>query len=87
MQNQLMTFKEHLVKITMKQFEEFEKEFFFEQIKNPYYRLGQAFLNKFPEIDRLMEEDGDLGRQQSTLIWNEKNREHVLELLDWYIIK
>ena len=75
------------MKITMKQFEEFEKEFIFDQIKNPYYRLGQAFLNKFPEIDRLMEEDGDLGRQQSTKIWNEKNREHVLELLDWYIIK
>jgi len=75
------------MKITIKEFEEFEKQFFFEKINNPYYRLGQAFLNKFPEIDRLMEEDGDLGAQQARRVWECDNRKQVLELIDWYLDK
>jgi hypothetical protein len=75
------------MKITIKEFEEFEKQFLFEKINNPYYRLGQAFLNKFPEIDRLMEEDGDLGAQQARRVWECDNRKQVLELIDWYINK
>ena len=75
------------MKITIKDFEEFEKQFLFEKINNPYYRLGQAFLNKFPEIDRLMEDDGDLGAQQARRLWECDNRKEVLELIDWYINK
>ena len=75
------------MKITIKEFEEFEKQFLFEKINNPYYRLGQAFLNKFPEIDRLMEDDGDLGAQQARRVWECDNRKQVLELIDWYINK
>jgi hypothetical protein len=75
------------MKITIKEFEEFEKQFLFEKINNPYYRLGQAFLNKFPEIDRLMEDDGDLGAQQARRLWECDNRKEVLELIDWYINK
>jgi hypothetical protein len=75
------------MKITIKEFEEFEKQFLFEKINNPYYRLGQAFLNKFPEIDRLMEDDGDLGAQQARQVWECDNRKQVLELIDWYINK
>ena len=75
------------MKITITDFEEFEKQFLFEKINNPYYRLGQAFLNKFPEIDRLMEEDGDLGAQQARRLWECDNRKQVLELIDWYLDK
>ena len=75
------------MKITLAEFEEFEKQFLFEKINNPYYRLGQAFLNKFPEIDRLMERDGDLGAQQARRLWECDNRKQVLELIDWYIDK
>lgn len=75
------------MKITMKEFEEFEKQFLFDKINNPYYRLGQAFLNKFPKIDRLMERDGDLGAQQARRLWECDNRKQVLELIDWYIDK
>ena len=49
------------MKITMQEFEVFEKKFVFEVLKNPDYRLGQAFYNTFPEIAVSMEEDGDLG--------------------------
>ena len=75
------------MKITMQEFEEFEKEFLFEKIKNPWYRIGQAFYNSFPKIAVSMEEDGDIGYNQANRLWNSNRREEVLELIDWYIIK
>lgn len=75
------------MKITMKQFEKFEQEFVFEVLKNPTYRIGQAFYNSHPEIAVSMEEDGDLGYAQANRLWNSNNRNEVLEILDWYIIK
>ena len=75
------------MKITMQEFEVFEKKFVFEVLKNPDYRLGQAFYNTFPEIAVSMEEDGDLGYAQANRLWNTKDRNEVLEILDWYIVK
>ena len=75
------------MKITMQEFEVFEKKFVFEVLKNPDYRLGQAFYNTFPEIAVSMEEDGDLGYAQANRLWNSKNLGEVLELIDWYLIK
>jgi hypothetical protein len=56
-------------------------------LKNPDYRLGQAFYNTFPEIALSMEEDGDIGYSQASRLWNSKNLGEVLELIDWYLIK
>ena len=75
------------MKITMQEFEEFEKQYMFEVLKNPDYRLGQAFYNTFPEIALSMEEDGDIGYSQASRLWNSKNLNEVLELIDWYLIK
>ena len=75
------------MKITMQEFEEFEKKFVFEVLKNPDYRIGQAFYNTFPEIALSMEEDGDIGYSEASRLWNTKDRNEVLEILDWYIIK
>ena len=75
------------MKITMQEFEAFEKQFVFEVLGNPDYRLGQAFYNTFSEIAVSMEEDGDLGYAQANRLWNTKDRNEVLEILDWYIIK
>ena len=75
------------MKITMKQFEAFEKQFLFEQIKNPWYRIGQAFYNSFPKIAVSMEQDGDLGFAAASHLWNSKDRDEVLKLIDWYIVK
>ena len=71
----------------MQEFEEFEKKFVFEVLSNPDYRIGQAFYNSFPEIALSMEEDGDLGYSQASRLWNSKNLNEVLELIDWYLIK
>jgi hypothetical protein len=75
------------IKITMAEFEEFEKQFLFEKIKNPDYRLGQAFSNTFGEIANSMENDGDLGYAQANELWNCDDRTRVLEILDWYVIR
>jgi hypothetical protein len=75
------------MKITMQEFEAFEKKFVFEVLGNPDYRIGQAFYNSFPEIALSMEEDGDIGYSQASRLWNSKNLSEVLELIDWYLIK
>ena len=75
------------MKIIMQEFEEFEKQYMFEVLKNPDYRIGQAFYNTFPEIALSMEEDGDLGYSEASRLWNSKNLSEVLELIDWYIVK
>ena len=75
------------MKITMQEFEEFEKRYMFEVLKNPDYRLGQAFSNTFPDIANSMERDGDLGYRAGVRLWNSTSREEVLEIIDWYIEK
>ena len=75
------------MKITMQEFKAFEKQFVFDVLGTSDYRLGQAFYNTFPEIAVSMEEDGDLGYAQANRLWNTKDRNEVLEILDWYIIK
>lgn len=71
----------------MAEFEAFEKQFLFEKIKNPWYRIGQAFSNTFPDIANGMERDGDNGYRAAVRLWNSNSREEVLEILDWYIVK
>ncbi len=75
------------MKITMQEFEEFERQFLFDVLKNPDYRIGQAFYNSFPKIVVSMEEDGDLGFAAASHLWNSNKRDEVLKLIDWYIIK
>lgn len=72
-------------KITWAEIEAFEKDLLFKQIANPHYRYGQAFLNYFTWVHKLMEEDGDLGWNCASNVWNSKNRLEVLDLVDWYI--
>jgi hypothetical protein len=71
----------------MQEFEEFERQFLFDVLKNPDYRIGQAFYNSFPKIVVSMEEDGDLGFAAASHLWNSNKRDEVLKLIDWYIIK
>lgn len=75
------------MKITMREFEEFEKQFLFDVIANPDYRIGQAFYNTFPKIAVSLEQDGDLGFAAASHLWHSKDRDEVLKLIDWYLIK
>ena len=75
------------MKITLQEFEEFEKQYMFEVLKNPDYRIGQAFYNSFPKIAVSMEQDGDIGFAAASHLWNSNKRDEVLKLIDWYLIK
>ena len=75
------------MKITMQEFEAFEKQFLFDVLKNPDYRIGQAFYNTFPKIAVSMEQDGDIGFAAASHLWNSNKRDEVLKLIDWYLIK
>jgi hypothetical protein len=48
--------------ITPQQFQEFQEHYAWQLLQSPDYRLGQAFLNYFPEVSRDMasEDDGSL---------------------------
>jgi len=59
-------------KISKEQYEEFLKHLMWVRLKAPDYRFGQAFLNYFPEISRIMREDGDLGSQGEYVLFNEE---------------
>ena len=72
------------MKITMEQFEAFEKQFVFEVLGNPDYRLGQAFSNTFPEIVRDLE-SGDIGYRLGIRLWEARSRDRVLDLIEGYI--
>ena len=75
------------MKITMKQFEEFEKRYMFKVLKNPDYRLGQAFINDYRDISHSIMGNGETGVFENNRLWLSRGREEVLKLIDWYIEK
>jgi len=40
--------------ITRKQYQEFMEHYAWQLLKSPDYRIGQAFINYFPELDKLL---------------------------------
>ena len=58
-------------KITKEAYEEFLKHLVWQRLQTPDYRFGQAFLNYFPEISKMMREDGDLGSQSEYVLYSE----------------
>lgn len=59
--------------ISKAQYKEFEQHWILEFMRNPDYRLGQAFLNYFPEISKLYLHDGDRGHDEEYRLWNTQN--------------
>ena len=69
--------------ITKKDFEEFEKDYLFQVIKNPTYRYGQAFINYFGEI--YLSYNVLEGKPTSSWqLWEERNNQRAREMcLTW----
>ena len=59
--------------ISKAQCKEFEQHWILEFMRNPNYRLGQAFLNYFPEIGKIYLNDGDRGHDEEYRLWNTRN--------------
>lgn len=72
-------------RITKEQYEEFQKHYMFEFIRNSEYRLGQAFLNYFPEIGKIMINDGDLGTLDEYRLYNETDPKKAQEKINYWI--
>jgi len=65
-------------KLSQNQFEEFMQGYLIDVIKVPSYRLGQAFLNAYPEIDFKMNiTDSTLASR----IWASKSAETAQKLI------
>ncbi len=71
--------------ISQQQYEEFLKDYTIEVLRNPNYRLGQAFLNYFPAVDRLMNNDGDLGAADATKLYYTTNNDEAREMIQSYL--
>ena len=74
------------MKITMQEFEDFEKRYLFEVLKNPDYRLGQAFINDYRNISNSMIGDED-GIFENNRLWGSRDREEVLKIIERYVKK
>lgn len=59
-------------KITKQQYEEFLRHLVWVRLRAPDYRFGQAFLNYFPKIRKIMEDDGDLGSRAEQHLYYEE---------------
>mgnify|MGYP003341280584 CR=1 FL=1 len=70
------------MKITQEQYQEFLKHLAWQRLQSPDYRLGQAFLNYFPEISSLMRHDGDLGALDELKLFNEKDNSKVWPIIN-----
>jgi len=58
-------------RVSQDRWEEFQKHYAWQKLQTPDYRLGQAFLNYFPEVDQLIQADSDLGVQDSVALYYE----------------
>jgi len=71
--------------ITKERYSEFLEHFMWQRLKTPDYRLGQAFLNYFPEIGREMVNDSDNGTLDEYRLFNETNDLEAQKTIDFWI--
>ena len=72
-------------KISKERWAEFEEHYAWQLLKSPDYRLGQAFLNYFNEVDKIWENDGDLGRQSSVNLYYETDNKRAMLLINQWL--
>lgn len=74
-----------VMRVSKEQYEEFKKHYAWILLKAPDYRLGQAFLNYFPEVSRIMTSDGDLGTLDEFRLYNETDRARAQQEIDRWL--
>lgn len=60
--------------ISKQEYSEFQKHYAWILLKSPDYRLGQAFLNYFPQVSKHMIHDRDLGTMSEFRLYNEEDK-------------
>ena len=72
-------------KVSRERYQEFLEHYAWQLLKSPDYRLGQAFINFFNEVDKMMSEDGDLGKQDAVMLYYETNNLRAQQLIDKWL--
>ena len=69
--------------VTQLEFEEFERNYIMQLLKNPYYRYGQAFINQFVDEFHMTYNKKPNGYSVHDL-WEERDSHKARQIvLDW----
>lgn len=71
--------------ITQKQYQEFIEHYAWQLLQSPDYRIGQAFLNYFPEVSTEMTRDGDHGTLFEMKLYYETDNERAKYLINQWV--
>ena len=72
-------------RISKERWAEFQEHYAWQLLKSPDYRLGQGFLNYFNEVDKIWNNDGDLGKQQSIRLYYETDNAKAMEIIKGWL--
>jgi hypothetical protein len=73
------------MKITQEQYQEFLKHLAWIRLQAPDYRLGQAFLNYFPEVSTYLSRQGKDGTLFEMKLYYETNELQAQKLIEEWI--
>ena len=71
--------------ITQQQYKEFMEHYAWQLLKSPDYRLGQAFLNHFNEVDKIMHADGEEGAKDSFILYYESDNKRAMQMIQKWL--
>lgn len=69
-------------KITENEYAGFLEHYTWEKLKNPDYRIGQAFLNYFPDVGKFYNSQGGEGQDEEYRLWNERSVSQAQKIID-----
>ena len=72
-------------KVSKAEWAEFQKHYAWILLKAPDYRLGQAFLNYFPQVSKAMISDGDHGTLDEYRLYNETDKLKAQDVIDKWL--
>ena len=71
--------------ISKLEYGEFEKHYVWVLLQAPDYRLGQAFLNYFPKISKMMLEQYTAGMKDEFQLFNERDPKKAQEIINQFL--
>ena len=73
-----------MIQITKKQYQEFMEQFMWQRLQTPDYRMGQAFLNYFPEVSSAIVKDKE-GTLLEMKLYYETDEERAKWLINQWV--
>lgn len=73
------------MKITQRQYQEFMEHLMWQRLQSPDYRIGQAFLNYFPEVSTYIARSGKDGTLFEMKLYYETDEDRAKELINQWV--